>query len=249
MTMGSRVPDGGSLLLVACSRRKRDTPGLLPAIERYDGPIFRLIRRFRRHHPTGPRVVILSAAFGLIPADQPIPWYDRRMTPARAHALQPEVECDLRAMVRDCSPQEIFICMGKTYREALPDRGTILPADLPVRLAAGTMGAQLAALHDWLYGEPPSPAHGPAANGDGAISIRGVAITVSAEQALHVARHALATGSGDPDAFQAWYVAVDDCRVAPKWLVSRLTGLPVGAFTTDEARRVLARLGIEVRRV
>src|SRR5437764_14093390 len=98
MTRGGQAADSASLLLVACSQRKRDTPGLLPAIERYDGPIFRLIRRFRRYRPTGPTVAILSAAFGLIPADHPIPWYDRRMTPARAHALRPDVERALCAM-------------------------------------------------------------------------------------------------------------------------------------------------------
>ena len=119
----------------------------------------------------------------------------------RAQALRPEVERDLRATVRDCSPQELFICMGKAYREALPDFATLLPANLPVHLAAGTMGARLAALHDWLYGEPPPLAHGSTANGGRAINIRGVAIAVSAEQALRIARHSLATGSGDPGAF------------------------------------------------
>jgi hypothetical protein len=45
------------------------------------------------------------------------------------------------------------------------------------------------------------------------------------------------------------YVVVDEQQVAPKWLVSQLFGLPVNAFATDEARRVLAHLGIEVRRL
>jgi hypothetical protein len=38
----------GRMLILACSRRKRPDEGLLPAIERYDGPAFRVLRRFLR---------------------------------------------------------------------------------------------------------------------------------------------------------------------------------------------------------
>ncbi len=242
-------PGPAALLLIGCSRRKRETPGLLPAIERYDGPVFRLLRRFQRRQPHGPRVLILSAAFGLIPAEQPIPWYDARMTRARATALQPEVAGALRARIGDSPPEEVVVCMGRTYRAALPDDAT-LPPRLPVREARGTVGAQLATLHDWLYGyAPPTPACQPAKNGDRGIRLRGIEIAQSADEALHIARDALAAGHGEPDAWQAWYVAVDERRVAPKWLVSQLTDLPVSAFSTDEARRVLAHLGIAVWRV
>ena len=37
------------LLIVACSRAKRPDAGSLPAIDRYDGPAFRLLRRARGH--------------------------------------------------------------------------------------------------------------------------------------------------------------------------------------------------------
>jgi hypothetical protein len=39
------------MLILACSRRKRPDEGLLPAIERYDGPAFRMVRRFLREMP------------------------------------------------------------------------------------------------------------------------------------------------------------------------------------------------------
>jgi hypothetical protein len=44
-------------------------------------------------------------------------------------------------------------------------------------------------------------------------------------------------------------VEVDSKRVAPKWLVKVLTELPVSAFTTGEARRVLHCLGIQLLQV
>jgi hypothetical protein len=73
------------LLILACSQRKRPDAELLPALERYDGPAFRVLRRFLRSRaPDPPEVLILSAEHGLIPRDLPIAAYDRKMTPARA---------------------------------------------------------------------------------------------------------------------------------------------------------------------
>ncbi|WP_373537310.1 DUF6884 domain-containing protein [Microcoleus sp.] len=68
------------LLILACSQRKRSDTDSLPAIERYDGPTFRLLRRFLRKQPSAPlEIYILSAKFGLIPSDYPIPDYDQKM--------------------------------------------------------------------------------------------------------------------------------------------------------------------------
>jgi len=58
------------LLILSCSQRKRPDPGLLPAIERYDGPVFQVVRRYLREQPAGSKqldVFILSARYGLIP--------------------------------------------------------------------------------------------------------------------------------------------------------------------------------------
>ncbi|RUR72632.1 hypothetical protein PCC6912_61890 [Chlorogloeopsis fritschii PCC 6912] len=66
---------------------------------------------------------------------------------------------------------------------------------------------------------------------------------------LDVAYQALQTDDQEFTRFQSWYVDVGTNRVAPKWLVSQLTGLSVRDFTTKEALRLLAQLGIEVKRV
>lgn len=39
------------LLILSCSQRKRSTSNLLPAIERYDGPAFQVLRKFLREFP------------------------------------------------------------------------------------------------------------------------------------------------------------------------------------------------------
>lgn len=78
------------LLIIACTATKRRDVRLLPAIDRYCGPSFRVLRRWLSDHPEAAArldVCILSAEFGLVPANQPIPDYDRRMTAARACEL------------------------------------------------------------------------------------------------------------------------------------------------------------------
>ena len=58
------------LLILACSQRKQASCEPLPAIDRYNGPLFLVLRRFMRECPRQARlldVYILSAAYGLIP--------------------------------------------------------------------------------------------------------------------------------------------------------------------------------------
>jgi hypothetical protein len=59
------------LLILACSQRKNPARGKLPAIDRYDGPAFRVLRKYSRDSAANlPTVLILSAKHGLIAADQ-----------------------------------------------------------------------------------------------------------------------------------------------------------------------------------
>jgi hypothetical protein len=68
------------------------------------------------------------------------------------------------------------------------------------------------------------------------------------EQVFETARESLAETSDGPNRYQTWYVMIDGQRVAAKWLVSQITGLPVSAFVSDEARHLLTQLGIKVMR-
>jgi hypothetical protein len=240
-------------LLMGCSNAKVQDEGALPAIDRYDGPLFRVLRRYTREHlaeyPTDnniPDVYILSAEFGLIPGYYPIPHYDRRMTPQRAMELRPQAFVELGHILKSTEDyQEIFICMGQDYLQVLNEWEALIPPGLTVKISTGSLGKRQAELHDWLHGEPPPL---PSSTSQGTARIRGTVIDLTPQQVLDLARRALARGQGDPDRYQSWYVQIDDRRVAPKWLVSQMTGLPVSAFVTDEARRVLTQLGIKVFR-
>src|SRR5437868_1053139 len=101
------------LLILSCSGRKRTTPGLLPAVERYDGTPYRTLRRFLRARPDAELdVFILSAEFGLIHRDEPLLYYDRLMTPLRARELAPTVAARLRDVLTVRHYDEVFIRAG-----------------------------------------------------------------------------------------------------------------------------------------
>lgn len=238
-----------SLLIMSCSQRKRTESRLLPAIERYDGPTFRVLRHFLQKGPSKPLdIFIVSAKFGLIPSDQPIPNYDQRMTPFRIQELHPQIIAELKKILSSQSYQELCLCLGKDYLEALDGYDTLVTSELAITTVAGSPGKKLAELYRWLYGKALAQLQcSQVTNLNGKAHLRGFEINITSTQVLEVARRALVEGQGNPMNYYSWYVQVDGKRVAPKWLVSQLLGLPLNAFTTDDARRLLVQLGIEVR--
>ncbi len=244
------------LLIMSCGQRKKLDAGPLPALDRYDGPAFRVLRRYFATHATTPLdVYILSAKFGLIPADRPIPNYDQRLTPQHAAELQPAVRDTLAWILARRKYERIYLAVGRDYAQVLDDYVALVPKSVLVMVAHGSQGKRLAQLHDWLYGPaepvvprtPPGETHR-ADQHQRKPQLKGVEIALTADQALARARQALADDSHGCDWFHSWYVVLDGRRIAPKWLVSQLTGLPAGAFTTHEALRTLAQLGIAVHR-
>lgn len=245
------------LLVLKCSARKRNGAELLPAVERYDGPLWQVWRSARRDQPllvSDVDVYVLSAAFGLISADKPIPWYDRTMAPERADELRPAVLAAFEALLQQGYAN---VCLGlsQRYLRALDGWEKMVPATAHVTLTDGPMGTKLGQLRAWLYSE----AWGPSTNQPqrlvapeqprGRVRLGGKEIVLSRAEVLSQARAAL--GLNDPGArrYRSWYVLIDDQRVAPKWLVSLISGQPTSAFDASAARRVLLALGLNVERV
>lgn len=235
------------VLILACSRRKRTGQALMPAVKRYDGPLFRVLRKFLREHPTGAEsvdVYILSGKFGLVSASHHVPQYDVRLTCQRADKLQPQVLAQFERIVSgDYSYRDVLICAGKAYRRALDGHERLVGSSTTVTVSRGPIGSQQRDLYRWLRRSQrliSSP------EAKGTTRIRGVEVQLSPEQVLRIAEQALADGRGSPDRYYSWYVQVAAERVSTKWLVSQITGLPVQSFVTAEACRVLRQLGIEV---
>jgi hypothetical protein len=238
------------LLILSCSQRKRPDPGLLPAIERYDGPAFRVLRRFLRERDTGVHEVdahILSAEYGLIPIEQPIANYDRKMTPQRAVELRGDVLDTLTMLVR-IGYDALCVAMSAQYWRAFEGWAAVVPLGFQVVILTGSQGVQLAKLKRWLWNDqPPSRESGYRSKTKprGTASLRGVELHLTPSQVLDYARAALAGGGSSACRLRKWYIELDGQRISPKWLVSVLTKLPVSSFSAGEARRVLRHLGLE----
>jgi hypothetical protein len=234
------------LLLLSCSRSKRAGSHLLPAYQRYDGPAFRLLRRYLKISSNIPTIKILSAEFGLIPYDFLIPNYDRHMTMERALELQSQVTKELkRILVINRHNPQVFIYLGKCYLKTI-EVNNVFPSSAMVKITDGTPGKRLADLYKWLYGDHGVRCQISASSPRASVRIRGIEIKLTVDEVLNTARLALAGSSCALD-YGAWYVLVDGRRVPIKWLVSALTGLPLNAFHTDEAKRVLSQLGLQVQ--
>lgn len=138
------------LLILSCSKSKQAEPGLLPAIDRYDGVSFRLLRKAQRegYWPTDLDLLVLSAKYGLIEAHTPIADYEQRMTHSRAIELRSQAARTLHDYVtRDY--REIYIDLGRHYHPALEGL-TDLFGDSLVTYAEGRIGERLAKLKSWL---------------------------------------------------------------------------------------------------
>lgn len=144
------------LLILACSQRKNSAAGVLPAIDRYDGPAFRVLRKFLRDAPAdAPAVLILSAKYGLIDSATRIPDYDCRISAKRAECLRPAVLKTLGLLLRSGGWRSIGVCVGREYRTALDGVESLLPEDARVEVIGGGQGRRLTILWRWLRQDTP----------------------------------------------------------------------------------------------
>jgi hypothetical protein len=196
------------------------------------------------------KIFVFSAKFGLIPANEPIPDYDYKMTADKAKEINGSFLDAFKVIIAADTFSELFVNLGEVYWQALAGYESLLRPDLSVLIAEGSSGRRQGQLRDWLYrGLPTSNAESSDKPRKEKVSLGGVEIALTADEIIARAEAWLAHEPDKAHKFQSWYVLVDDHRVAPKWLVSRLTGLPVGSFHTGEANRVLRQLGVEVKRL
>ncbi len=139
------------LLIVACSQRKCPDPGLLPAIERYDGGSYRLLRKSRRegYWPERLDMLILSTKYGLIDASTPIANYDQRMNRDRAGELKNQTVQALQSYAGQNTYCEVYVDLGQDYYPAIGDLQDIFDGSL-ITYAEGRIGERLKRLKQWL---------------------------------------------------------------------------------------------------
>lgn len=134
------------LVIIGCSRRKNHGPA--PALELYEGWCVPHLRsRIGNSAVHRQYVLILSARYGLVSADQPLHSYDHVMTPERADELRDEVTAELHEYVARNSITETLVLVPPTYVPALPER--LAPTTHVITDPVRHWDAAAAVLSDW----------------------------------------------------------------------------------------------------
>lgn len=141
-----------SLLILACSQLKFATSGLMPAIERYDGVNYRVLKKAKRvgNWPSNLDILILSAKYGLIAAEAQIEYYDLRLTPERAVVLREQISNKLDYYLRLTDYSQIFINLGKVYLSTLTSSKKLPEYGERVIFAKGGIGKKMSQMKAWL---------------------------------------------------------------------------------------------------
>ena len=131
------------LLLLACSRSKAADEAPCPAMYRYTGPSYRILQKMARERgiPDQLHIRIVSGKFGLVRAEDPLPYYDQLISRERAEAAgAPHA---VRALF-EAPYESIFVNMGAEYRKLfdLSDPRIILPT--------GRIGEKNGKMKKWL---------------------------------------------------------------------------------------------------
>ncbi len=140
------------LLIIPCSKRKVLTPGRkIPAIDLYDGPFYRILRKAYRQYGVLQHlnILILSAKYGLISSHDLISTYDEYLTPRKAKELSSDIYNFLQTLLSKEQYQEIFINLGNTYALALTDSEGLLNQH-NVSFVKGQIGERMHQLKNWL---------------------------------------------------------------------------------------------------
>jgi len=140
------------LLIISCSAAKRHgPPAEMPAIERYDGVFFKVLRKaLREGHCRVPvEVRIISAKYGLVNPETRIPSYNVRMDTRQAEKLRSSIRRKLQRTINKNKPREILVNLGKAYAEIIRD----LPELENATWAAGPIGKRAGALKSWLVND------------------------------------------------------------------------------------------------
>lgn len=139
------------LLLISCSAKKKKFQHLAPAIEVYDGPLFRMLRKIKRSRKCPHlHVKIISAKYGLITPSTLINYYDKRITKEELLERNSALLSSLITLFRVYNYSEIFICLGKDYLSAISGFENYVPPKCRLTYSQGKIGQKLKQTRDWI---------------------------------------------------------------------------------------------------
>lgn len=245
-------------LIIGCSRTKNTTPESLPAIQRYNGPQFLVLRHYLDLNPDASLsldIFVLSAKYGLIGGQTAINDYDRQMTNRRATEIQEEVRKKIENDLLPKEYNEIFLSMGKVYLRAIETLEELVDEKTRVIVSTGASGRKLTALKGWLWErdltsiKPREPASVAPNTNPQTVVLRRRTITLTTTEAINYLQAKADDAHDRAHQVCSWYVSVSGERLSPKWAAQTLFGVPTNEFSSDEARRALRRLGLNCYRL
>ena len=128
------------LLIIACSKTKKPYSGR--AIDVYDGPSFRILRKYLSFHDDVD-VVIVSSKYGIISSETKIEPYDEYLSEQQIHEFRQRYEPFIREI---CSRYEDIF-----YMKFMTATYDIIPKDIKIREPAkGPIGIKLKSFSEWL---------------------------------------------------------------------------------------------------
>lgn len=235
-----------SLVILGCSRQKRRSRNLLPAIERYDGPLFRVFRRYASEQSADFLYArVLSGRFGLISGKHVIPFYDRQLSRRDRALLRPVVRDQLKRALNKVRPVRVFVSVGRNYWPLLEDPLTRQVESSKLAIAFGGIGGRASQLARWLRNDAETLNKQVTLSRPPQVTLLGTDVLLTANEVLQEARRGIYQDPVAARRFETYCVMVDGEAVSAKWLVSRLFQKPVSRFRTADARRVLSALGVK----
>ncbi len=141
---------GPRLLIISCAKDKVDKDRTMPAYKRYDGPLYRMLRRYIHDfgNNDGLDIMILSAKYGLISPSKMIKDYEQRMTPERAKELAPSCSQVLDELNMKKKYETVIVNLGTEYLPAVQD--ALRVQTVPVIYIRGRSGERLHEVKKWI---------------------------------------------------------------------------------------------------
>src|SRR4029077_14193065 len=196
-----------SLVILGCSQRKKKTSRLIAAIDRYDGPVFHVLRKYMHDNPQVRRsTYILSGRFGLIDAEFPTPRYSHRLTTTDISILQESVDSQVKEAVDKVRPTNVFVSVGSQYWPLLDEPLSRRFASEQLIIASGSIGGRASQLAHWLRSSKPANKEDAVTQPSGEATLLGTTLGLTSSEILGKAAEALSHDPEGASRFQTWFV-------------------------------------------
>lgn len=138
------------LLVVSCSERKKVELNRMPAIEMYDGPMFRMIRKHKPFFYNGIDLLIVSAKYGLMKPSLQILNYDKRLSKEQIPELRKQTLARLEKFTSNENYKEVRLSMGKDYLSLFDGINNVFSPKCTIKITTGKIGQKLHKTKKWL---------------------------------------------------------------------------------------------------